>query len=102
MPRFLCSYAYDVPCYADFYVEAENEEAAEKLIQEKLEAGAFSGVVGSPCWENAGENERVFLSSEAAEHDDPGICLDDLVAVSQNPSLPLGESAQAAMNWPGG
>ena len=36
MAKFLCSYAYDVPCYADFYLEAENEEAAEKLIQEKL------------------------------------------------------------------
>ena len=94
MPRFLCSYAYDVPCYADFYVEAVSEEAAEKLIQEKLEAGAFSGVVGSPCWENAGENERVFVSSEAAEDDDAGVSLDDLLAGSQNPSLPLAEGAR--------
>jgi hypothetical protein len=82
MPRFLCSYAYDVPCYADFYVEADSEEAAEKLIQEKLEAGAFSGAVGDPCWENAGENERVFVSSEAAEGDDAGILLEELLADS--------------------
>jgi hypothetical protein len=94
MPRFLCSYAYDVPCYADFYVEADNEKAAEKLIQEKLEAGAFSGVVGKPFWENAGENERVFVSSEAAEDDDAGVLLDDLFAVSQNPSLPLDKGAR--------
>ena len=82
MPKFFCSYAYDVPCYADFHVEADSEEAAEKLIQEKLEAGAFSGVAGSPCWENAGENERVFVSCEAAEDDDVGVSLDDLLAVS--------------------
>jgi hypothetical protein len=88
MAKFLCSYAYDIPCYADFYVEAENEEAAEKLIQEKLEAGAFSGVVGNRCWENAGENERVFASSEAAADDDAGVSLDDLLAGSQNPSPP--------------
>lgn len=78
MPKFLCSYAYDVPCYADFYVEADSEEAAEKLIQEKLEAGVFSGVVGRPCWENAGEIERVFVSSEAGKDDDPGVSLDEL------------------------
>jgi hypothetical protein len=88
MPRFLCSYAYDVPCYADFYVEAESEEAAQKLIQEKLEAGAFSGVVGSPFWENAGENERVFVSSDAAEDDDVGVSLEELLVGSENPSPP--------------
>jgi hypothetical protein len=80
MPKFLCSYAYDVPCYADFYVEADTEEAAEKLIQEKLESGAFSGVAGNPCWENAGDNERVFVSGEARERDDPGLCLNELCA----------------------
>ena len=86
MPKFLCSYAYDVPCYADFYVEADTEEAAEKLIQEKFEAGAFSGVVGKPCWENAGENERVFVSGEAAKDDDPGVSLDELLAETEHPS----------------
>jgi hypothetical protein len=86
MPKFLCSYAYDVPCYADFYVEADSEEAAEKLIQEKLEAGAFSAVVGRPCWENAGENERVFVSGEAGEGDDLGVSVDELLFGAQNPS----------------
>jgi hypothetical protein len=86
MPKFLCSYAYDVPCYADFWVEAPDEAAAEKLIQEKLEGGAFSGIVGSPCWENAGENERVFVSGEAAEDDDPGVSLDELLSESPKQS----------------
>ena len=93
MPRFLCSYAYDVPCYADFYVEAASEEAAEKLIQEKLEAGAFSGVVGNPCWENAGENERVFLSGEAAEDDDAGACLDELIVCESTKQKPNANSS---------
>ena len=86
MPKFLCSYAYDVPCYVDFYVEADSEEAAEKLIQEKLGAGMFSGVAGSPCWENAGENERVFVSGEAGEEDDLGVSVDELLFGAQNPS----------------
>ena len=81
MPKFLCSYAYDVPHYADFWAEAPDEEAAEKLIQEKLEAGAFSGAVGSPCLENAG-NDRVFVSGQATEEDDLGVSLDELVAES--------------------
>ena len=79
MAKFLCSYAYDVPCYADFYVEADSEEAAEKLIQEKLKSGEFSGVAGEPCWENAGDNERVFVSGEAVD-DDLGVSLDELLA----------------------
>jgi len=79
MPKFLCSYAYDVPCYADFYVEAASAEAAEKLIREKLESGALSGVAGEPCWENAG-NDRVFVSGEAAEDDDSGVLLDEILA----------------------
>jgi len=79
MPKFLCSYAYDVPCYADFYVEADSEEAAEKLVQKKLKAGAFSGVTGEPFWENAGDNERVFVSGEAGEDDKAGVSLDELL-----------------------
>ena len=78
MPKYLCSYAHDVPCYADFYVEAKSEEAAEKLIQERLESGAFSGVSGNPCWENAG-NDRVFVSGEAAEDDDLSVSLNELL-----------------------
>ena len=82
MPKFFCSYAYDVPCYADFYVEAESAEAAEKLIKEKLESGVFSGVRGAPFWENAGGNERGFVSGKVADADDPGISLDELLAES--------------------
>jgi hypothetical protein len=82
MPKFFCSYSYYVPCYADFYVEAQSEEAAEKLINEKLDAGVFSGVSGAPFWENAGENERVFVSGQVADDDDPGVSLDELLAES--------------------
>jgi hypothetical protein len=83
MPKFLCSYAYDVPCYADFCVEAESEQAAKKLINEKLESGAFSGVSGEPCWENAG-NDRAFVSGEAAEQGDPGVSLGELLTGSNH------------------
>jgi hypothetical protein len=84
MPKFFCSYAYDVPCYADFHVEAESEDAAQKLIQEKLESGAFSGVSGSPFWENAGENERVFVSGEVSHEDNPIVSLDELLAEAKH------------------
>lgn len=79
MPKFLCSYAYDVPVYADFYVEADSEAAARKIIQQKLKAGLFSSVTGEACWENAGENERVFVSGEADEDDDLGTSLEELI-----------------------
>jgi len=84
MPKFCCSYAYDVPCYADFYVEAENEQAAEQLIQRKLESGAFSGVSGPPFWENAGGNERVFVSGEVSHEDNPVVSLDELLAEAEH------------------
>ncbi len=67
MPKFNCSYAYDVPCYADFVVEAADEAAAENLIQEALRAGRFQHVTGRLCWENGVDNERVFVSGPQRE-----------------------------------
>jgi hypothetical protein len=37
---------------------------------------------------DAGENERVFVSSEATENDDADVSLDDLLAGNQNQSAP--------------
>lgn len=67
MPKFNCSYAYSVPCYADFMVEAENEEAAEKIIQEALENGCFASVSGDPSWGDTSD-DRVFVSGPT-EHE---------------------------------
>lgn len=62
--KWLCSYAYDVPCYYDFCVEAETEEEAEKICEKALAERLFSDTPGEPCWENGGDNERVFVSGK--------------------------------------
>ena len=68
MPKFVCSYAYDVPCFADFVVEAKSERAALRLIQQALRDGKFANVTAEPCWENGPSNERVFVQGEATQH----------------------------------
>lgn len=60
------SYAYDVPHYADFVVEAETEEQAEAIAKAALEAGRFSAVSGDACYDNLC-NERVFTSGPATD-----------------------------------
>lgn len=62
LPRFLLSYAYDVPHYADFVVEAQDEEHALAIAQALL-ADVLPGILddeAEPCFENA-KGERVFL-----------------------------------------
>jgi hypothetical protein len=65
MPRFKCSYAYDVPHYFDFTVEAADEAEAEKKIAKALEDGVFGDHddKASPCYENA-DDARVFVSGQ--------------------------------------
>ena len=73
MPKFKCSYAYDVPCYYDFTVEAADEAEAEKKIEEALVNRKFDKIGCDPCFEDAGYNPRVFVSGPAdddAEVDD--------------------------------
>lgn len=68
MPKFLCSYAHDIPCYADFVVEAKSEKAAMRKIKKALRKRKFEGVNAEPWWENGPENERVFVSGPAKPH----------------------------------
>lgn len=68
MPKFVMTYAYDVPCYVDFIVEAESEEAAEALAQAALDAGRFSDVSCEPDWDMSFD-ERCFACEEATESD---------------------------------
>lgn len=63
MPRFACSYAYDVPHYFDFTVEAKDEAEAEEKIKKALEDGVFANVTCDACYENSHE-DRVFVSEE--------------------------------------
>ena len=67
MPTFVCSYAHDLACYADFVVEASSERAAVRKIRKALRAGKFAAVNAQPCWENGSSNERVFVQGVADE-----------------------------------
>jgi hypothetical protein len=68
MPKFICSYAHDIACFADFVVEAKNERAARRQISKALREGRFAGVDATPAWENGPANHRVFVQGEATEY----------------------------------
>jgi hypothetical protein len=68
MPQFLCSYAHDIACFADFVVEAKSECAAQRKIQKALRDGRFENVNAEPCWENGPANKRVFVQGPATEY----------------------------------
>lgn len=69
MPKFVCSYAHDIPCFADFIVEVESEAEAQTQIAQALREGKFATVDAEPWWENGPANERVFVLRPAAEGD---------------------------------
>lgn len=68
MPKFVCSYAHDIACFADFVVEAKTEKAAVRKLRKALRDGKFAEVTATPCWENGTSNERVFVQGVADEH----------------------------------
>ena len=78
MPQYICSYAHDIACYADFVVEASSERAALRLIRKALRDGKFANVNPTPCWENGSSNERVFVQDVASEHS-PDTTLAELI-----------------------
>jgi hypothetical protein len=75
MPKYKMSYAYDVPHYADFVLEAATEEEAEALANKRLEAGGFNNVIGVSS--GGPEEERVFSAGEA-EPDNEDQTMDEL------------------------
>lgn len=83
MSKFLCSYAHDIPCYADFVVEAKSEKAALRKIRRALAEGKFEGVDAEPWWENGPENERVFVQGSAKPHSTE-TTLEQLTATNPN------------------
>ncbi len=65
MPKFICSYAHDIACYADFVVEAKNQKAAQRIINQALRDWKFANTDTTPCWENGATNKRVFVQGLA-------------------------------------
>jgi hypothetical protein len=78
MPKFVCSYAHDIACFADFVVKAKSEKAALRKIRKALREGKFQNVEAAPAWENGTANERVFVQGEAREYS-PDTTLEQLV-----------------------
>jgi len=68
MPKYVCSYARDIACFADFVVEAKSENAALRKIRKALREGRFEKVEATPAWENGAANERVFVQDVATEY----------------------------------
>ena len=78
MPQFVCSYAHDIACFADFVVEASSERAALRKIRKALRDGKLAKVDATPCWENGSSNDRVFVQG-VAEEDVPITTLAELI-----------------------
>jgi len=66
--KFVCSYARDIACFADFVVEAKSEKAALRKIRKVLREGKFENVETATAWENGTTRERVFVQGVASEH----------------------------------
>jgi hypothetical protein len=90
MTKFVCSYAYDIACYADFVVEAKTEKAALRQIRKALREERFENVSADPCWENGPDNERVFVQGPATEFS-PTTTLDELTGREHRFSLHTGQ-----------
>src|SRR5579862_2439136 len=78
MPKFVCSYAHDISCFADFVVEAKSEKAALRKIRKALREGKFESVETTPCWENGATNARVFVQGLATDYS-PATTLESLI-----------------------
>lgn len=74
MPKYLCSYAYDVPHYADFTIEAADRKEAEKKIQAALKAGRFQNVECEEPAEIAPVSHRVFVQFKITSAEDTDAC----------------------------
>ena len=60
LKTFNCSYAYDVPHYAEFSVRASSERQAEAMIKKALKEKRFKNVEGAEAFANVC-HERVFV-----------------------------------------
>lgn len=62
MPKFNCSYAYDLRYYCDFVVEADTKAKALRIIRKALKSGKFESVEGES--DGSSCNHRVFVLNQ--------------------------------------
>lgn len=97
MPKFVCSYAHDISCYADFVVEAASEQAALRKLGKALREGRFDSVETTPCWENEPTRKRVFVQGPATPHS-PDITLEELISSKPTADNPVGKNLKTISN----
>lgn len=66
--KYVISYAYDVPYYADFIVKARSKKAALKKAKEAFLSGRFNEVRGQR--DDTTRNARVFVLKNADKFDE--------------------------------
>ncbi|MCI0541047.1 MAG: hypothetical protein L0Z50_38080 [Verrucomicrobiales bacterium] len=66
--KYVISYAYNLPHYADFVVEARNKKEALRKAKQGLQQGRFKEIQGQP--NDTVEGERVFVLKPADKDDE--------------------------------
>jgi hypothetical protein len=66
MKKYTCAYAYDVPHYFEFDVEAESEAEAQRKIDDAFERGIFDHAIATMELE-ATDNYRCVVWGESEE-----------------------------------
>jgi hypothetical protein len=68
LKTYVCAYAYDMPHYVDFKVEAANEKEAKKIIERALREKEFDNVIAEPDGDI--DFMRVFVMQEVTDERD--------------------------------
>lgn len=79
MPKYIYTYAYKVPHYRDFVIEAKNQREARKTAKQALKDGRFENVHGHTD-DSPRSNERVFILRKADADDTYQLTLDELTS----------------------
>ncbi len=81
--RWSVSYAYDIPHYADFTIDAPTEDAALAFAVAALDAGKLRDILGDPDHESDTDH-RVFVQSETDPEDDSIPTMEALIENSKS------------------
>lgn len=64
MPKFKCTFTYDVPHYAEFVIEAKDAKEAEFKIKRAFQKGKFNDVEAEPDYDCT-TGSKVYLVEAA-------------------------------------